>query len=300
MLFFRIILPLLNKLKWDKWVSLIAFAVMVLHLSFEGYRWQMMPFYFLTLWFGAVAIWRLSHPFSRSTGSSRKKTVIIIVETIIFALFLTIPIILPIPRTPEPTGTNHVGTIKLTLVDHSRQEIYAEEPGGFRIINVQFWYPAALDPGAKPAPWLDDMDVMAPALAAKLNLPSFFLYHIKYADTYAFTNASPQKSETKYPLLLFSHGWGGFKSQNTYQVEELASHGYVIAAPDHTYGAIATVFPDGSIALNNPEALPGAAEISQIRPRREHGDHRDRPAHGTGFPAHHIHPRWRGPVSLPL
>jgi dienelactone hydrolase len=204
----------------------------------------------------------LSHPFSHSTGSTGKKKAIIIVEAVIFVLFLTIPIILPIPRTPEPTGTNYVGTIKLTLVDHARQEIYAKKPGGYRIINVQFWYPAELDPDAKPSPWLDNMDVMAPALAAKLNLPSFFLDHIKYAQTHALTNASLPNSESKFPLLLFSHGWGGFKSQNTYQVEELASHGYIVAAPDHTYGAIASVFPDGSIALNNPEALPVEAEIS--------------------------------------
>jgi predicted dienelactone hydrolase len=127
---------------------------------------------------------------------------------------------------------------------------------------VQFWYPAELDLDSKPAAWLDNMDVMAPALAAKLNLPSFFLDHIKYAKTYAVTNASLPNSETKYPLLLFSHGWEGFKSQNTYQVEELASHGYIVAAPDHTYGAIATVFPDGSIVPNNPEALPVSADIS--------------------------------------
>lgn len=261
-LFIRIILPLLNKAEWDKWVSLSAFAVTALHLSIEGYRWQMIPIYLLTIWFGAVAIWRLSHPHSHSTGSPRKKAAIISFEAIIFILFLTIPIVLPIPRTPQPTGTIYVGTVKLTLVDHARQEIYGEEPGGPRIINVQFWYPAELDPDAKPSPWLDDMDVMAPALAAKLNLPSFFLDHVKYAKSHAFTNASFPDSESKYPLLLFSHGWGGFKSQNTYQVEELASHRYIVAAPDHTYGAIASVLPDGRIALNYPEALPSEAEIS--------------------------------------
>jgi dienelactone hydrolase len=261
-LFIRIILPLLNKAQLDMWITLVAFAVMILHLSFEGYRWQMIPLYLLTIWSGAVAIWRVSQPNWRSNGSPKNKKALIVVEAIIFSLFLTIPIILPIPHTPKPTGSNSVGTIKLTLVDQSRQEIYGKEPGGPRIINVQFWYPAESDPDAKPAPWLEYIDVMAPALAAKLNLPSFFLDHIKYAQTYALTEASLLNSESKYPLLLFSHGWGGFKSQNTYQVEELASHGYIVVAPDHSYGAIATVFPDGSIALNNPEALPVSADIS--------------------------------------
>jgi hypothetical protein len=35
------------------------------------------------------------------------------------------------------------------------------------------------------------------------------------------------------------------------QLEELASHGYVIAAINHAYGAAATVFPDGRVVTGN-------------------------------------------------
>jgi predicted dienelactone hydrolase len=55
---------------------------------------------------------------------------------------------------------------------------------------------------------------------------------------------------------LFSHGWKGFNAQNSGQALELASHGYVVVGIQHTYGAITTVFPDGTIAPNNPNALP--------------------------------------------
>jgi hypothetical protein len=47
----------------------------------------------------------------------------------------------------------------------------------------------------------------------------------------------------------------------------LASAGYVAVGIDHTYGAMVTVFPDGRVALNNPEALPegqGYEQASQI------------------------------------
>ena len=57
-------------------------------------------------------------------------------------------------------------------------------------------------------------------------------------------------------MLIFSHGWGGFRAQNTYQMQELASHGYVVVGMEHTYGAVVTVFPDGQVAPNNPAALP--------------------------------------------
>ncbi len=35
------------------------------------------------------------------------------------------------------------------------------------------------------------------------------------------------------PLVLFSHGWGGCARQSIFVTEELARHGYVVAAPDH-------------------------------------------------------------------
>jgi predicted dienelactone hydrolase len=106
------------------------------------------------------------------------------------------------------------------------------------------------------------MEIMGPALAKKLNLPTYFLEHIKYSQSHAVINAPISNSKSKYPLLLFSHGWGGFKSQNTFQMEQLASYGYIVIAPDHTYGAIATVLPDGSVALNNPDALPLGSNLS--------------------------------------
>ena len=63
--------------------------------------------------------------------------------------------------------------------------------------------------------------------------------------------------------MLFSHGWGGFKEQNTSQAEELASHGFIVIAPDHTYGALTVIFPDGRIAQNNPNALPVGTGLSE-------------------------------------
>jgi len=37
------------------------------------------------------------------------------------------------------------------------------------------------------------------------------------------------------PVLVFSHGYGGIGVQSTFFMEHLASHGYVVAAPDHTF-----------------------------------------------------------------
>ena len=40
-------------------------------------------------------------------------------------------------------------------------------------------------------------------------------------------------------------GLSGFRQMNTFQVEELVSHGYIVAAIDQPYAAASVVFPDG-------------------------------------------------------
>ncbi|MFT4978869.1 MAG: putative dienelactone hydrolase [Myxococcota bacterium] len=40
------------------------------------------------------------------------------------------------------------------------------------------------------------------------------------------------------PVVVFSHGYGGIRWQTSFFMEHLASHGYVVAAPDHTYNTI--------------------------------------------------------------
>ena len=115
------------------------------------------------------------------------------------------------------------------------------------------------------APWLDRVDVLGPALAARLNLPPYFLDHLKYVTTQSYLDAPVSPAETRYPVLLFSHGWGGFRAQNTHQAEQLASHGYIIAAIDHTYDAAATVFPDGRVALHNDAILSAATSPVELQ-----------------------------------
>ena len=97
---------------------------------------------------------------------------------------------------------------------------------------------------------------MDPPFRLFLNYPSFFLDHLALAKTPAYLDAPIAETSTPYPIILFSHGWDGFNAQNSGQMIQLASRGYVVAAVNHTYGAVATVFPDGKIAYNNPNALP--------------------------------------------
>jgi dienelactone hydrolase len=48
----------------------------------------------------------------------------------------------------------------------------------------------------------------------------------------AVRDAPPRDS--RYPLVVFSHGYGAHRRQSTFLCTHLASHGYVVAAMDHT------------------------------------------------------------------
>ena len=50
---------------------------------------------------------------------------------------------------------------------------------------------------------------------------------------------APTAACPRVPLVLFSHGLGGCALQTLFLTEELARHGYVVAAPDHKDGVCA-------------------------------------------------------------
>ena len=228
--------------------ALLAYAaalVAILQIVLEGFRWQMIPLYVLTVVLVPTGILR------------RKKwaVAIPIVTSVLLAVSVAFPILLPIPSLPPATGSYPVGTTTITLTDVARQEIYSgnNEPRRFQI---QVWYPADPQAGDKHAPWMNRADVLAPALARYLKFPAFFLDHLTLVKTPAYLDSPLANAGQKFPVIIFSHGWEGFAAQNTGQAIELASHGYVVVALQHTYGAVVTVFPDGTVAPNNPNALP--------------------------------------------
>lgn len=227
-----------------RFLPLAALVIVLIHLAVEGYRWQMIPLYALTVIFATLAIFHVE-----------MKTVASFLTLILLALATALPILLPVPRIAAPSGPYVVGTRIYELTDDSRREIYSgkDEPRRFMI---QIWYPSEVDSSAERAPWMADAKIYAPAIASHIGLPSFFLDHLALVKIPAFKETVVARREKSYPVILFSHGWNGFNAQNTEQALELASHGYVVVGVQHTYGAVVTVFPNGDVTLNNPSALP--------------------------------------------
>ncbi|MNJ42731.1 isoform II [compost metagenome] len=122
---------------------------------------------------------------------------------------------------------------------------------------VQIWYPAQLDSNAERAPYIEHLAPLLDGVGDAISIPPFLLSHLQYVQSHAYKDARIAKAQAKYPVLLFSHGLTGFRNQNTFQVEELASHGYIVVGIDHPYDAAAVVYPDQSVISLKLENLSG-------------------------------------------
>ena len=245
--------------RWLRLLPFVALAVALLHLLLEYYRWQMVPAYLLTAILSLNAFTALMQ-----SDESRKPRVFALSDWLLWLVTAALPILLPVPQLPTPTGPYAVGTIILHLVDETRSDLLGD-PAQPRELMAQVWYPAAPDASGDLAPYLNRLDVAAPVLAERLGLPAFFLGHIDLTHTHAHLNAPVAAGEAPYPVLLFSHGWQGMRAQNTFQMEELASHGYVVIAPDHTHAAVVTVLPPDRVILNNPALMDDSSDDAYAR-----------------------------------
>lgn len=163
----------------------------------------------------------------------------------IILVFVVLPIVLPIFRFPHPSGSFEIGTLSYHWIDNSRPEIFSTDSNARRELMVQIWYPAENDSTSPRAPYIEDANVITPALARLKNLPEFTFGRLKYVTTNAVLSAPVSDKNPNYPVLIFLEGANGFRQMNTYQVEELVSHGYIVVGVDQPYTAVSLVFPDG-------------------------------------------------------
>lgn len=235
-------------------VAAILIAAFIAHLQVEGFRWQMIPLYGVTLGLAVGDVLFIDRGLKWSNRVSRG-----LFGTSGLVLALALPFLLPVPALPRPSGGLAVGTLSLEIVDREREMAYGADPEEARRFMVQVWYPALPTTGVENAPWSLDWDVVAPAMSRRLGFPSWFLSHTKYTTSHSAESA-PVAPGT-YPVVIYSHGWTGFRSIAVNQMETLASNGYVVIAPDHTYGAVVTRFPDGELIRYSPDALPPAEAV---------------------------------------
>lgn len=153
---------------------------------------------------------------------------------------------IPFNSPAKPTGLNNIGTQSIEILDSKRLEWFTDNQDDYRRIMIQVWYPTKDEQGEKEL-YIDHGDIRSKALADYFGYKPFLFKNLTKIKTNSFKNAKPNSNQ-KYPLIIFSHGLGGFRSQNTIMVEELASHGYVVIGIEHAYDANVSVFNNGDIA----------------------------------------------------
>jgi hypothetical protein len=182
-------------------------------------------------------------------GAPRKKlgAGILIVMLVLMTTTVTLDSMLPMFVLPEPTGQYNVGTTDFELTDTSRGETFTTNPDDYRRFLIQAWYPADDVAGLAPVPYIEHPTEFGTAVENSFGFPSIIVSHFPLVKTHSYRDVPLSEEETEYPVLLFSHGYGGFVYQNTILMEELASQGYFVFSISHTYESASTVFPNGDV-----------------------------------------------------
>lgn len=136
---------------------------------------------------------------------------------------------------PAPTGPHQVGTRTLEMVDRSR-------PAGFghtgpRRLMVQLFYPR-VRARCRPEPY---------APAAIVRRLQSIIGESRGAEIATHVCAGGRVARGRLPVLIFSHAYTANRSTYTALESDLASRGYIVVAPDHTFDAFAVWFPGGKL-----------------------------------------------------
>jgi len=116
-------------------------------------------------------------------------------------------------------------------------------PVGVRTIRdkgqvFDVWYPAANDASLEPTETIDLADFAPQSVIDLLQATE-----LAQVTTGAVRDAPTRPLDAPLPVVLFSHGWGGFRAQSITYTEHLASRGYVVISADHPGRHLADVLP---------------------------------------------------------
>ncbi len=177
------------------------------------------------------------------------------------------------PTLPAPTGEFGVSRTAYDWIDTSRPETAANDSSAHRELMVFVWYPTAKKNAAAKAAYLPGAGTIAKA--GKDGDEKDF-----WGDAWPRIVAGEIVSETsdhgqiasgtgRFPLLVFAPGLGINSTTYTSMIQELVSHGYIIASIEPTYEVAAIAFPDGRVVTQKAQAT-GRGLPSPANETREH------------------------------
>jgi predicted dienelactone hydrolase len=146
---------------------------------------------------------------------------------------------------PFARGPHPVGVRTLSLSDAAR---------GNRALPAEVWYPAAdVHAGRDLDPATQDTFELIPGFPT--------------LTQDAVRDATPRTG--RYPVILFSHGYGSHRRQSTFLCTHLASHGYVVGTVDHTGNTMLDVMRQIIQAQSGGELPPFTEQAKELASQRQ-------------------------------
>lgn len=159
----------------------------------------------------------------------------------------------------RPTGSYSVGMSTHFLKDISR--CHNDEKS--RPLLVRIYYPSMEIPKEYP-PYLSDiMHLYKDKILRTYSVSPEDLEYLDEIRDWATLDAPIDAENSPFPVLFFSPGFLMAAQLYSSLIEEMASHGYVVVAINHTNACWPVMFPDGS----SPVILPELANIFSSQER---------------------------------
>lgn len=172
------------------------------------------------------------------------------------------------PALPVPSGPFGIGRVGYEWIDPSRPDTYSANHDAHRDLMVYLWYPTPRTDTRRTGLYLPGAKQMDADPEVQRRVGDEFgdgwrLIVSGDLVSHAVENAPVAKSPKHFPVVVFSHGLGSIGFAYTSLIEDLVSHGYVVASIEHTYTAMAVVFPDGRVVTPHQEADPAGLTPEQ-------------------------------------
>ncbi|WP_433195634.1 alpha/beta hydrolase family protein [Nocardia sp. CA-107356] len=224
----------------------------------ENFYWQMVPSYVAIVAATVLVVSR-----SRRTAPIRPapatmdlpaadgttmRRILALVAPVAVGLLAVLAIVAwsipPVPTLPEPSGRYRVGSQIFRWIDQQRPETATDSTTDRRNVSVQAWYPTEFASGRQ---WVY-LAGLGRLPSRVTRIPSFVMSNYDSIDTHAYADVPISAERARWPVVLFSPGYGAPRAFYTGLVTDLASRGFVVLAIDHPYEVAVTELADGTIA----------------------------------------------------
>lgn len=157
------------------------------------------------------------------------------------------------PELPHPTGPHKVGYERFAITKADKW------------IDVQAFYPTSETTNQQPQAIPADL---AEEFGKAYNTPAIAMQDERPFPAYI----DAKIIDSKHPVLIFNHGHGMHATQNSHQIIELASHGYVVLALNHPGHSLLSKNGDLAVIRQSGIAEYTPEEVTTLLERQKRGN----------------------------